>query len=320
MSADRCTGVIAGPATVATPDITMVTQGDVIVDITRNFRAQETSLHGEVGRVLEGQVVSIRFAPKGDLAYLPYLFPFQPSNIGDEMFGCSDEYLRIHGQDGIRLELKAGAIFQPPPIRIARNRDLFGDCEFRAVVANDTDLSDANALYEISSTSFTAPTGAADAPFNRTATWSWGASSPYTDVESEDGYEFQVRYGANERALDTAGIIGAKLASVEATCQFKPQGLTLAQVMAMMSLDGSANSVPGTAALSLSNAFTVVTGDGSAGNLSCAFAKAFVERSGHAWGRNVGRFNGGITMRAAVSVTTGDINPLFAFAEVPEGT
>jgi hypothetical protein len=155
----RCSRIV-GPCKIVTCDATYVSVGDVKLSIKRDTRKLESSIAGKVGETLNKTVVEVKFKPIPLPSYASTLFPFQPSDIGKSVFGCTDCSMQIHGADGIKVTLKAVGAIGTRTLAFGRKKDLYSDVTFRAVVADATDIATLDNLAAISSSAFTAPSSA----------------------------------------------------------------------------------------------------------------------------------------------------------------
>ena len=316
MSISRC-GVISGPCKIVTPVGTYVTTGDVTVDFSRDKRDLTSSLRGKIGSVLKGTKVSI----KGELAPIPQyavdLITMQPSNIGSSIYGCTDAYLDIFGRDGVKLRFMAAGLRSPGSIKLG-DANLYGEFEWGAVVGNDTDIGVLENLAAVSSAAFTEPQAGGDASLWQTkaGVLVWGAapSAPFDALVSDDTIEIAIKYELTQKFNPRDGNYDEKLKGVTVELTMMPQGLTIAQLLSKMAVDGP-NAVPGLNLATLAEVMQVVTTPQAVGDLVIDLPAMVADTSNLNWGAEKNRM-GKLTLMAVSSYDsdTSALNPLYAFS------
>lgn len=316
MSIPRC-GVIAGPAKIVTPTGTYVTTGDIQVSITRDKRDLQSSLRGKVGSVLKGTKISI----KGELVPIPSyaveLITMQPTNIGSSIYGCTDAYLDIFGRDGVKLRFKAAGLRSPGAIKFG-DANLYGEFEWGAVVGNDTDIATLTNILALSSAAFTEPQAAGDASLWQVKSgiliWGESPSAPFDEMAAEDTFELMVKYDLRPRGNSRDGPYDELIKGVSVELKFKPQEMTIAQLLEKCPVDGP-SAAPGSNMAALAEVMQLKTTPQAVGDLVIDLPAMFCDTSNLAWGSENNRL-GELTLMAASSYNaeTSALNSLYAFS------
>jgi hypothetical protein len=313
MAISRCDS-IGGPCKITTCNATYVTEGDVIVDVKRNYRDLSSSLNGTVGKALTKNVVEIKFTPVSRVYYVNTLFTKQPVNIGTSIYGCEDCYMKIQGRDGITRRFKAVGIKKPPTVTFSSRKSLFGEVTFGAVVADGEEVGTEGNVTDLLSESFTEVAASSDTSLwiARAALSSWGVDAPFVDMTTDEGVVFSIDYTTKERETDLGGMVDEILTDIKVSAKFTPSNLTQADFATLFPMDGSA-AVPGYNEATRAKIFTT-THSPSSNGMQCKLFSAVPEAGAQRWGREVSRY-GEITFTALQSVDgSGLANPLYQFS------
>lgn len=315
MGQARC-DIIGGPCIVETAAATYISEGDVTVEARPSFRDIVQSLHGKIGQRKTDQRISVKFVPLGFPSYAPTLFALNVGDIGSDILGCADAFLRIKGKDGTTVEFKAAGIMRPPPIRFAPNKSLYGEVEFACAVADGADLTTAGSVKTITTGNpFTDPEEACDLAsiIERAATAAWGTVAPFDSISmTEDGVEVSIEYETEPKLTARNGTIGYRLMGIVAKATLRPSNIDEGEFFTMLPVDGA------TAAIGElpEKRLLTLTSDPAAGGLTVKLQNAFVDDSGGSlvWGQNENRI-GGVTLRASVDCETDPVT--FVVSLVP---
>jgi hypothetical protein len=321
---DRCAN-IGGPGKIVTPAGTYATTGDIKVNINRDFRDLESSLNGKVGKSLRKTTVEITAELVPIAAYAIQLITLQPSNIGDSIFGCTDSYIEIWGRDDVKLRFHAGALMKPPAVNFSSDKNLYGEATWSGVVKDNEELATLNKLMTMSDAAFLEPEGASDVSnwvtkggklfFDNTDTNP--ATNPFWGLTSEDGITVQVEYETEGRKHDVTGEYDRKLTGVTVKVTFKPAGLSMEDLFALLPVDGP-EAVPGVNLADIAKSLKVRHTPASEGDLVCSLFAAAPELSSLVWSRTVSRV-GELSFIGIGSIDSGteQPNPLYAFTAHP---
>lgn len=316
MSIPRC-GVIAGPGKIVTPTGTYVTTGDIQVSFAPDKRDLVSSLRGRIGTVRKGTKISIKAELVPIPAYAVQLITMQPANIGSSIYGCTDAYIDIFGRDGVKLRFKAGGLRSPGAIKLG-DANLYGEFEWGAVVGNDTDIGTLESILALSSAAFTEPQAAGDARLWQTkaGVLVWGAepSAPFDEMAAEDTFELMVKYDLRPRGNSRDGTYDELIKGVSVELKFKPQEMTVAQLLEKCPVDGP-SAAPGSNMATLAEIMQLKTIPQAVGDLVIDLPAMFCDTSNLAWGADNNRL-GELTLMAASSYNdeTSALNPLYVLS------
>ncbi|PTY03093.1 hypothetical protein DB346_07520 [Verrucomicrobia bacterium LW23] len=254
------TTLLQGPAIVRFGGATFYSRGEITLSVTHRTVDVETDRFGKVDeRVLDSDV-RVRFTPAGEWEALGVLFPWLAVPVGSYITGAGDSPLVIHTVQGTRITLHNAAVTRMPTIRGSTRRPLLGEVEFTAFTRNNTARSAAAARYTVDS----APLS--DASFNPQAvvmqpyTLAWGASAPWDAMATRDGFTLEWSLGLSPVETDRDGVVTQQITRLEATARAAVLGVTEADVLQRMLLQGAGADRGRSLADGSDN--LVITGDG----------------------------------------------------------
>lgn len=256
---------IAGPAIVTFDSQTWYTEGDISVDIQQAEWEPQSSRFGNLGpRIKSLPVGRVSFKPDGQVTSgrLAKAFPYGLGDIGKSIFGAADKTLVIHTLGGQIYTFGKAGLSQTPSLVLAADKTVFdGQIGFMCLNKTDTDPTTADAFLDITAGAFT------DTSFDETKIITPGYSaaygtSPYDAMESLDGFRVELPIRISEISVNRFGTVGAYLTGIgPAVCRFAPAGMTEAEWLALVDLDGASVRLPGVAVGSGSTDL-VITGTG----------------------------------------------------------
>lgn len=298
---------IRGPAIViwgpAGARITAYSKGDIGVRINRESWDVQTSIHGAIDKRAKSlPVAEVSFTPAGNVDIIAALYPFTTAMIGKSVFPTTDETLVIHTVGGIKYTFGRSALTKQPPMKLSAQDTSFGEVSFLCLGKNNVDPATADAFLKVEAAAF------ADASFDETTIISPGytaayGASPYNAMESVDGFDVSFDTEIKQDSVDRFGVVGARLVSMTATVRFKPAGLTEAQLVTLLSLDGAGAVLPGQS-LTKADTDLVISGTG----LSVTIHKAGIQSQALAFGD--GPRMGELAFVSRRTWTAGVANPL----------
>ena len=298
--------IIAGPAVVIFNSNTYYTEGDVTVAVKRNTFNVASSIAGQIDTRLQDQLVEISFKPVGALDVVAKYLPYAVTAIGSFLIDqATPKSVVVWGKDGVKTTWGSGFISKLPSFTLSATKPAQGDMAL-TVFGNPTKaLTAADAWNAVASASL------ADTTFDETkivtpaykATW----GSTFVDIESEDGFSFEVAMSTAVKRVDNYGNVNALLTDLVTTARFKPVGKTLAQIYTAMKLQDTSAIVPGA---SLATADDLVI---SASPYSFTLAKAGIAASAENYGVSALR-HGELLFVNKKTWTSGTINAPFTVA------
>ncbi|WP_256200620.1 hypothetical protein [Verrucomicrobium spinosum] len=130
---------------------------------------------------------------------------------------------------------KAGAVTKMPNIMLAATRTLFGDVQFTCLHAEASAWADANSLFTDSTEAYPG-----DAAFNAAQiitqpyTCSWGEDAPWDSFQTQEGIAVEFNLQLNPETNDHKGLFDYTFQSLDVSAKFIPDGVTPAQVLALL--------------------------------------------------------------------------------------
>lgn len=266
----------------------------------------QTSRFGKVDERVDKVMDMVDFEPDGRFiaAQLPYLFPYASKVIGASVFG-SDATLTINSVDGQQRVYKAAAVLKMPSLRFGRKLTMMGPMQFGCLYAEASAPETANSLYTDSAVSYPGDTGYdATAILTQVYSLAWGASSPWDDFKSVNGVTVDFKLDAKPEETESHGIFDYIFQNLEVAAKLEPDGITPAQVLAAMKIQGTGANLGRSLAAQAED--LVITGTGVYFKLSKAAIVPFAEHFS-----SQRRRTGEVEFRATRTVTTGTLDPLF---------
>lgn len=260
MSIDRST-IIRGPAIVGFNSQMFYSKDDIVVSPQVKRFQVESSMYGKVDERLDDISFEISFTPAGEWEAISTLFPYASADIGASVFGAVDKNLTIQTKAGKLITFYACAVTKMPSLSLSANKTAFGPVTFTAIGANNTAWSSAAKRVAIADQAFSdttfSPTAIKTVPFSA----AWGLVAPWSAFVSQDGFNVDFNISLEPVSVDSDGTVDMTLGSVEATCRCVPVGITEAQLMALLSVQGG--SVARGISLSSAANDLVLTGSGA---------------------------------------------------------
>lgn len=308
------TNIIQGPAIVTYNSQVFYTEGDITVTPQVNTFDVMASAFGKVDERLDQITYEIGFTPAGQwvAGHLPVLWPYQNPSLYSSIFGATDKDLTIQTLAGSLHTYKAAAVVSMPEIFLGATKTPIGAITFRAIGENDTEWSDEAKRAVIAATTF------ADTSFDpaqiKTApyTAAWGSTSPWDDIETESGWTFSFDVSIEDRICDSQGMVDGIITSVGVMAKCVPVGVTEANILALLKLQGSG--VARGASLAGNAANLVITGP-SAGYPLVTVYNCAPKECGFVFGQSSLR-HGELGFVAIRKFTTGAATALFNVSSV----
>jgi hypothetical protein len=272
---------IAGPAIITWNSYTYYSRGDIRVAFRRETWDVATSMHGRVDSRLRSLSAEVSFQPVGMLDTAAKYWPYVAGDIGKSIFAASDKPLIIQTLEGRKYTLPRAAISRMPSLKLTAADTLIqGDLTFLCLLKTSTEITTADSILKVEANAFS------DTSFDETKIDSAGytaalgaRSSPYTAMESLDGFTIDFGMTLREDRVDRYGLVAARLTSLAAAARFTPVGLTEAEWDALVIPDGASALVPGQSVAAAAENL-VISGTG----LSVTLAKAGIVNHALAFG------------------------------------
>lgn len=258
-----------GPAIVTYGGNTFYTNADILSRFGPVWNPVNTSMYGQVDKVLSDRVYKLPLRLWGAWESLSVLFPSYAMSpqVGASIFGATATPLVILARNGDQVTYANAKITKLANLFLGVDSDLFAaEVEFTCIIGNSSgstmfDPEDANAYY-------TTATGQSysDAAFAKTNykrvrfTGAWGSIDGFSAVIPQRG--FQIRWELDVRPLTCDGLgtvdftIGENV--LQGSCKCIPIQPTIAELEAQVAAQG----VPFGSLLSANVADLTLTGNG----------------------------------------------------------
>lgn len=258
--------ILRGPAIVQMGGQTFHSQGDITVTPEISTFPINSSIYGKSGERLSDIMIRISFTPVGMFTtdLLAVMFPHTNPTIGTSLFGATDTAVTLHPTNGSeKIVFTAGAITKMPGVLLSATDTAFKEMEITCLLKNDADRSAADALFTISDAAFTDTSFDIGSIFTVPYSVSLAsAASPWDAILTEAGVEIDFAQTNNPVTVNGFGTVDMSLSGLDITVKMKPVGMTVAQVLAQMKLQGTGVKIGQNIGASANN-MTITGGSGN---------------------------------------------------------
>lgn len=258
--------ILRGPAIVQMGGQSFYSKGDIKVTPEVSTFPVASSIYGKAGERLSDIMIKISFTPVGmwTTSLLAVMFPHTNPTIGSSLFGASDTAVTLHPTNGSeKIVFSCGAVTKMPGLILSAIDTSFKEMEITCLLKNNADRSAADALFTISDDAFVDTSFALSSIFTVPYTTSLAsASSPWDAISTEAGVEIDFDQQNSPVVVNGLGTVDMSLSGLDITVKFKPVGMTVAQVLSQMKLQGTGAKIGQDIAASANN-ITVTGGSGN---------------------------------------------------------
>lgn len=238
---DRAT-LVKGPATIEYKGVTLVTTDDFEVRPVIVLDKTASSFFGRLDDTVSTILWELSFAPLGvaTLGMFQMLWaPVLNYRRGRSIFGMTDSDIVIHSIDGMQLTLAAGGISAVPDVTLAAVGSLFDRCTMQAVGAAGLGWDAAAKRHVLAAVAH------AGHPLDRAQVLklpyrcTWGAA-PFDAFDTRAGMRISAQLSfLQDDISNNGGIEDRCLDEVTVSVRGEPVGVTAADVLSRMSLQGT---------------------------------------------------------------------------------
>jgi len=217
---------------------------DIKVTIGHDTFPITSSIYGKSGERMKDITVKISFTPVGmwTSGLLAVIYPHTNPTIGSSLFGATDVPVTIHPTNGKeKIVFTAGAITKMPGLNMSSVETSFKEMEITCIMKNAADRSAVDSLYTLTATAaFTDTSFALSSIYTVPYTASLASlSSPWNAIETEAGFEIDFDMKTSPVPVDSLGIVDMSISSLDINVKLKPVGMTVAQVLTQLKIQGT---------------------------------------------------------------------------------
>jgi hypothetical protein len=240
MAFDRTT-IIQEAGVLVYNSATFYSVGPINVDLIESPFDIETDAFGPVDKRIKDRRIEIKLTPIGELEALSTLFPHGAKAMGASLYGSSDVAAVIYTASGKSLTVHNVAVTKQPVVKMGHDQTLFGEVVLTGLLRKSYDADAANAYYTYVASGATYP---GDAAFSATAiktlgfSGAWGASSPWDEFFTENGFTLDTALKTEDVMVDGHGTIDIRLVSIEAKVTATPVGISAADLLTKRAFQG----------------------------------------------------------------------------------
>lgn len=244
---NRTTIVRGGAARAVFGSTKLWTVDDIKVDLAPTLQDVSASLYGVVDKVKTDLVVRIPLRLWGAWENLSVLFPsvlVSPVR-GASVFGSTDVALTLYATNGDVLTFHNAAVTKMANLYLGADQNMFAaDVEFTALLAKDAVPGAALSYFTLTNSTYTAE-AFAKTNFTRVRhSAAWNQVTAGLDAfDALGGFRVDWNVGLQPIVADGLGTIDMIVDSFEATMTCQPIGETLADVLAQLQANLTANGV-----------------------------------------------------------------------------
>jgi hypothetical protein len=236
--------ILRGPGVVSFGGQVFYTAGNIKVEQKLKTFDIPVSTVGRADLRAEDVVTEITFVPAGQwkTAHLGVLLPAAYRNpvVGTSIYTSTDVPISILTVDGKEVPTyAAAAITKMPDVYLSAKKTTLGAMTIRVIAKDNTAWTDAAARYAIADAAFGDTSFAiADVPTLQYTAALAGASAPWDSFVSETG--FTVSFALKTKPVMLDGVlVDEDMAGVDVSVKMTPVGVTLANVLTLMKLQGA---------------------------------------------------------------------------------
>lgn len=233
------TRVIAeGPAVVEFNGYKYYSTGTITLTPDVKLREVISSYYGPVDSRVTDKTFALAFTPVGMLDTVTAYFPFAAADIGKLMAPETDAPIIIWTSEGEKISIPAGVITKCPQLLLGTDKGPMGDM----VLSGMGDITKVDAAADAHYTISTAAIDAHSLDPDKAPTPAYkaviGTGETAVEIDSEGGFTFDCGATLTPRAVNRYGTINYKLASLKPSISFTPFGLTEAEAIALLNIQG----------------------------------------------------------------------------------
>lgn len=210
-------------------------QGDITLKPVVTQADIASSVHGTVDVRSTNRMFTVTGTLAGEWEELAKLYAIMSLKRGASVFGATDKPLVIHCLSGLKITFTNAAITKPPVIIGGVGKTMFGAFEAMCILGNESDPSTVASYYAVTSESYPGDTQfSPSAMLTLPLTAVWGASAPWDEFLTRDGWTITPNVTLSPDDVDGLGTVDMKVQDMTVTAVATPAGITQAQLYAAM--------------------------------------------------------------------------------------
>ena len=225
--------ILKSPGAVTYNGATILSQGDITVELITEYFEVGSSPFGAVSRRVQDRRVEISLTPLmwNDLAKL---FPYATKNIGDTIYGGTDLPLVITPRNGAPLTVANVAVTALPSIKLSATQSIMGSMKFTGLCANAADPATVANFFSFGVAASAVALTGLDLSKIPNALYTLALNA--VNYRSSDGFSIDFDLGLDADKPDGDPTVNMRVTKLDARMRFTPVGLTEAQYATLLSL------------------------------------------------------------------------------------
>jgi hypothetical protein len=240
--------IIRGPGTVTYDSVQVFDRDGIDASLDISTFEVPTSMFGNVDTRRQDIIGKVSCTPCGAVSagLLAMLYPYGNPTLGSSLGGAADKPISIHSLAGTKVTFVSGFLSAMPSLRLSARETLFGGAaEWTAILGNGlarTGVDPVVPFYSSASQAWAGTFDKADIK-SKPISAAWGSTSPWAAISTTDGWTIDFEMGMEPVIEDGSGTIDFLLTSVTARARCRPIGITEAQVLAALNLQGATGGI-----------------------------------------------------------------------------
>ena len=231
--------IAEGPAVVEFGGYKYYSTGTITLTPDLKLREIVSSYFGPVDARVTDKTFNIAFTPVGMLDTVAAYFPFGAGDIGKLVAPDTDAPIVIWTSEGEKITIPAGCFAKCPQLLLGTDKGPMGDMALAGM--GDIAVEDAaeTAHYTIETAAIEAhaldPDKAPTPAYKAVV----GTGETAVEIDSEEGFTFDPGAAFAPRAVNRYGTVNYKLTGLAPSVAFTPFGLTEAEAMTLLHIQGT---------------------------------------------------------------------------------
>jgi hypothetical protein len=233
--------IISGPAVLIHNEYSYYSEQGFKLDFQRDSFDVVSNMHGVVDTRLKSDRMKISWKPDGQIININKYFPYQPSHVGDSIFGkaAGGDTVVIQTKAGKRYTWQRGAITKLPKLSLCPTVPLLGDMEITCIGKTLTTQRTDAAFWKTAADQAFADTTWDDTKIITAVYKAAYGAAPYDAIGSMAGFEIEIAMDTKEITAVDVGIADIRLKGLKAMARFAPSNLTEAQIDTLLAMQGA---------------------------------------------------------------------------------